>query len=104
MKRDALTETKIKQLKPKSRDYKVSDGTIGGMHLLVPPTGRKVFYLAFQWEGKTRLLHLGAYPIFSLDEARERAREAKKLVALGTNPAEAYNGPCDLLYTIQYNR
>lgn len=89
MKRDALTETKIKLLKPKSRPYKISDGTIGGMHILVPPTGKKVFYLAFQWEGKTRLLHLGAYPIFSLEEAREMARAAKKLVALGTNPAEA---------------
>lgn len=59
------------------------------MYLLVPPTGRKEFYLAFQWEGKTRLLHLGAYPIFTLDEAREMARSAKKQVSLGTNPAEA---------------
>lgn len=74
MKRDALTETKIKQLKPKPRDYKVSDGTFGGMHILVPPTGIKVFYLAFWWNGKTRLLNLSAYPIFSLEEARERAR------------------------------
>lgn len=53
MKRDALTETKIKQLKPKSRDYKVSDGIIGGMYLLVPPTGRKALYLAFQWDCKS---------------------------------------------------
>ena len=91
MKRDTLTETKIKQLRPKSRPYKVSDGTIGGMHLLVPPTGKMVFYQAYQWEGKTRLYRLGAYPVFKLDEAREMALAAKKLVALGTNPAEARN-------------
>ncbi|MDL2285127.1 hypothetical protein LJB93_00095 [Desulfovibrio sp. OttesenSCG-928-F07] len=39
MPRTILTETKIKQLKPKNKPYKVSDGTIGGLHLAVSVAG-----------------------------------------------------------------
>ena len=60
MTRTALTETKIKQLKPKSKPYKVSDGTIGGLHVAVSTAGGKVFCLAYRFEDKWRLLRLGA--------------------------------------------
>ena len=89
MPRTALTETKIKQLKPKNKPYKVSDGTIGGLHVAVSIAGGKVFYLAYRFEDKWRLLRLGAWPLFTLNEARDLARDAKKQIALGTNPAAA---------------
>ncbi len=89
MSRTALTDTKIKALKPKNKPYKVSDGTIGGLHVAVSVAGGKVFCLAYQFEGKWRLLRLGAYPLFSLDEARDLARDAKKQLAQGINPAAA---------------
>jgi integrase len=89
MPRDILTETKVKALKPRTKPYKVSDGTIGGLHVAVSTAGGKVFCLAYRFEDKWRLLRLGAWPVFSLDEARDSAREAKKQLAAGTNPAAA---------------
>ena len=89
MSRKLLTDTKIKLLKPKNRPYKISDGTIGGLFVAVSIAGGKVFYLSFKFENKVRLLHLGAFPIFSLEEAREKARAAKKQLACGINPAAA---------------
>ena len=52
MPRPILTDTKIKQLKPGVKPYKVSDGSISGLWLTVSVAGSKVFYLAYQWEGK----------------------------------------------------
>ena len=89
MSRTALTETRIKLLKPKNKPYKVSDGTIGGLHVAVSTAGGKVFCLAYKFEDKWRLLRLGAWPVFTLEEARDLARDAKKQLALGTNPAAA---------------
>jgi hypothetical protein len=89
MPKNALTDTRIKALKPKNKPYKVSDGTIGGLHVAVSTAGGKVFCLAYRFEDKWRLLRLGTYPVFSLDEARELAREAKKQLATGINPAAA---------------
>ena len=59
MSRNTLTATKIKLLKPKSKPYKVSDGTIGGLHVAVSTAGGKVFCLAYRFDGKWRLLRLG---------------------------------------------
>ncbi|MDL2314049.1 tyrosine-type recombinase/integrase, partial [Desulfovibrio sp. OttesenSCG-928-C14] len=89
MTKKPLTDTALKALKPKDKLYKVPDGTIGGLHVAVSPKGKKVFRLAYKFEGKAQLLTFGAYPMFSLVEARELARDTKKQVATGTNPAAA---------------
>ncbi|MDR3074030.1 MAG: integrase arm-type DNA-binding domain-containing protein, partial [Deltaproteobacteria bacterium] len=89
MPRDTLTDTKVKLLKPRNKPYRASDGTVGGLHVAVSTAGGKVFCLAYRFDGKWRLLRLGAYPVFSLDEARDLAREAKKQLALGVDPAAA---------------
>ena len=87
MSKAPLTETRIKALKPKNKPYKVSDGTIGGLHVSVSVAGGKVFYLAYRFDDKWRLLRLGAYPMFGLEEVRDLARDAKKQLALGFDPA-----------------
>ena len=89
MTRNALTDTKIKVLKPRNKPYKASDGTVGGLHVAVSTAGGKVFCLAYRFDGKWKLLRLGAWPTFTLEEGRELAREAKKQIALGINPAAA---------------
>ncbi|SBV98163.1 Site-specific recombinase, phage integrase family [uncultured delta proteobacterium] len=89
MARETLTETKIKALKPRNKPYKASDGTIGGLHVAVSVAGGKVFCLAYRFDDKWRLLRLGAWPTFGLDEARDWARDAKKQIALGIDPAAA---------------
>ena len=87
MQTKALTDTALKSVKPKDKAHKVFDGTIGGLHVAVSPKGKKVFRLTFKFEGKEQLLTLGTYPITSLAEAREMAREALKQVTQGKNPA-----------------
>ncbi len=82
-----LTDTALKSLKPKEQPYKISDGTIGGLYVAVSPTGKKVFRLAYKFQGKAQLLTLGSYPEFTLAEAREAAQEAKKQLAHGQSPA-----------------
>lgn len=89
MSKAILSDAKIKALKPKTKPYKASDGTIGGLHVAVSTAGGKVFCLAYRFDNKWRLLRLGAWPVFSLDEARDLAREAKKQIALGVDPAAA---------------
>ena len=44
MPKNTLTDTKIRALKPKNKPYKVSDGTIGGLHVAVSVAGGKVFF------------------------------------------------------------
>ncbi len=73
-----LTDTKLKSLKPKDKLYKVTDGTVGGLHLAVSSTGNRAFRLSFRFQGKEQLLTLGVYPEMSLAEAREAAMTARK--------------------------
>ena len=56
----ALTDTHIRNAKPKARPYKVSDG--GGMYLLVTPDGARYWRLDYRFGGKRRTLALGVYP------------------------------------------
>lgn len=82
----ALTDTAIKNLKPQNAAKKYSDG--GGLHLLVSPTGSKLWRLAYRFNGKQKLLAFGAYPSVSLADARRRREDAKSLLAAGTDPSE----------------
>lgn len=82
----ALTDTAIKNLKPQNAAKKYSDG--GGLHLLVSPTGSKLWRLAYRFNGKQKLLAFGAYPSVSLADARRRREDAKSLLAAGTDPGE----------------
>jgi hypothetical protein len=84
-----LTDTKLKALKAATKLYKVKDGSIGGLHVAVSPKGKKVFRLAYNFQGKAQLLTLGAYPEVSLEGAREAARNAKKQLAQVISPAAA---------------
>lgn len=81
-----LTETKIRNTKPGAKPFKVFDGDGRGLYLLVNPNGAKLWRLKFRFDGRERLLSLGAYPDVSLAAARD-ARDAKrKLIAQGIDP------------------
>jgi integrase len=61
----------------------------GGLYLRVTPTLARMWLYRFQLNGQRRDMGLGAVDLFSLAEARQRALEARKLVADGTDPIEA---------------
>ena len=81
-----LTDIEIKNAKPKEKQYRLADG--GGLCLLVLPTGAKYWQLRYRFDAKGKLLALGVYPDVKLVTAREKAREAKSVLAAGNDPAE----------------
>ncbi|MGH7023808.1 MAG: tyrosine-type recombinase/integrase [Caulobacteraceae bacterium] len=80
-----LTDTAIRNAKPKSEDYKIADGR--GLFLLVTATGSKLWRMRFKHLGKEQKLSFGGYPDLSLKDARERCDNARSLIAAGRNPA-----------------
>lgn len=82
----ALTDTKIRALKPGAKPQKIADG--GGLYLLSHPNGGRYWRFKYRWAGKEKLLALGVYPDVPLRRARELRDEARALVAAGRDPAQ----------------
>jgi integrase len=82
-----LTDTALRNAKPKATPYKLTDGD--GMFLLVKPNGSKYWRMKYRYVGKEKLLALGIYPEVSLADARERRAQARKVLAAGNDPSEA---------------
>jgi integrase len=82
-----LTETKIRAAKPQPKPYKLPDGR--GLHLLVTPGGSRLWRFRYRHAGKEGMVGLGQYPEVGLRQARERANEARRRLADGTDPAAA---------------
>jgi integrase len=64
-----------------------SDG--GGLYLRVKASGARSWVLVYQWQGRRREKGLGSILGVDLDRARQRAEEARKLLAQGIDPAAA---------------
>lgn len=86
----ALSDTKIKNLKPKDKVYQVADEA--GLFLEVTPKGAKVWRLRYRLLGKQEKVMLGHYPAFSLSEARSWRDECKVLVKRGLSPMSLKRG------------
>jgi len=82
----SLSDAGIRNAKPAETPFKLFDG--GGLFLLVNPGGSRLWRLKYRFDGRERLLALGAYPAVTLAKARERRDEAKVLLADGVDPSE----------------
>lgn len=82
-----LTDTQIRQARPKETPYKLPSEN--GMHLLVQPTGGKLWRLNYRFEGKHKTLALGSYPDVGLAAARKLRDKAREQIAAGLDPAAA---------------
>lgn len=80
----ALTDTAIRRSKPGPKAYKLFDG--GGLHLLITPSGGKLWRWKYRFQGTEKQLTLGSYPDITLADARERHASARKLLANGFDP------------------
>jgi hypothetical protein len=80
-----LTETKIKNTKPKERMYRLADGD--GLFFQVSPKGGKYWRFRYLYLGKEKMLALGTYPEVSLANARDKRNAARKDVANGIDPS-----------------
>src|SRR5262245_63682265 len=54
-----LNDTRVRNAKGGDRPIKLSDS--GGLHVLIQPTGSKLWRLAYRFDGKQKTLALGVY-------------------------------------------
>ena len=79
-----LTDTAVRNAKPRDKFYKVSDS--GGLYLLVKSTG-KYWRMDYRFVGKRKTLAIGVYPAVSLVAARKKRDEARELLAKDIDPS-----------------
>jgi len=87
-----LTDRYVKSLKPRDRDYTVTEKTRtrgqGRLVLRVRSTGTKEWMFVYWISGRRRMKKLGTYPTLPLTKARERAGEMSKLYQDGVDVRE----------------
>ncbi|MFS6803332.1 tyrosine-type recombinase/integrase [Edwardsiella tarda] len=83
-----LTDTKLRNLKPKDKLYKVNDRD--GLYVAVTTTGSISFRYNHSINGRQETITFGRYGVggITLAEARERLNEAKRMVTDGKSPAK----------------
>jgi hypothetical protein len=82
----ALTDSKIKSFKGSKKARKEAD--MEGLYLWITKTGKKSWRRDYSLHGKRGTFSIGQYPDISLKDAREKNREAKKLVKDGVDPTK----------------
>lgn len=82
----ALTNTEVKQAKPKDKEYNLVDGD--GLSLRIKPNGAKqwIFNYYRPFSKKRANISFGQYPEVTLAEAREQREKARALVAKDIDP------------------
>lgn len=83
-----LTDTKLRNLKPQEKLYKVNDRD--GLYAAVTPAGTISFRYNYSIHGRQETITFGRYGLggITLAEAREQLGEAKKMIAAGKSPAK----------------
>src|SRR5471032_1942805 len=83
-----LTDTKLRNLKPQDKLFKVNDRD--GLYVSVTKAGSISFRYNYAINGRQETLTFGRYGVggITLAEAREQLGEAKKMIAAGKSPAK----------------
>ncbi|MEM9840197.1 MAG: integrase arm-type DNA-binding domain-containing protein [Pseudomonadota bacterium] len=82
-----LTDVQVRAAKPREKPFKLADGD--GLYLPVQPNGSKLWRMKYRVGGKEKKLAFGKYGDVPLKAARAMRDEARALLALGDDPAEA---------------
>ena len=95
-----LTDTKLRNLKPKDKLYKINDRD--GLYVAITPAGTISFRHNYSISGRQETLTIGRYGTggITLAEARERLNEAKKMIAAGKSKYPIF--PIKLLLKDKY--
>jgi integrase len=80
-----LSAKKVERVKAKGR---YADGTVSGLYLQVSANRAKSWLLRYEIRGRKRWMGLGSASVWSLKEARERARLARQRISDGIDPLE----------------
>ncbi|MEC4726041.1 integrase arm-type DNA-binding domain-containing protein [Shewanella sp. D64] len=81
-----LTNTQVKQAKPKDKEYSINDGD--GLALRVRPNGGKSWFFTYvvPVTKKRFKISFGSYPDVTLAQARRKRDESRSLVAAEVDP------------------
>lgn len=79
-----LTDAKVRAAKPREKSYKLTDAN--RLHLLVTPSGGKLWRWNYDYDGKQRTMAFGAYPLLALANARAKRDEAYTMLCEGHDP------------------
>jgi len=82
-----FTDLKLKTLRAAKKKYYLREGS--GFAIRVLPSGVKTWLYIFTFDGKRHEMNLGIYPAVSVEVARQRYNEARKVLLNGKNPATA---------------
>lgn len=80
----SLTDTKLRNLKPRDKAYQIADDS--GLFIEVMPGGAMPWRLRYRLTGKQEKITLGEYPTYSLAEARTWRDDCKALIGRGLSP------------------
>jgi integrase len=83
-----LTAATVEKLKPTDKRQEIPDSLCTGLYLTVQPSGKKGWQVRYRHGGTHRRMTLGGYPVLSLAEARQRARDVLAGATEGRDPAE----------------
>ena len=81
---EPLTDTKIRNAKPKDKDYQLRDGE--GLYILIKKSGKKIFRIDYSYMGKRNTYTIGEHPQITLSKARKIKAEIKELKNQGIDP------------------
>ena len=80
------TDVTIRNTKPTDKTQRINDGD--GLYLLIKPNGAKWWRMDYSISGNRKTLSVGVYPDTGLKDARNRADEARRLIATGIDPSD----------------
>jgi integrase len=83
-----LTARSVANSRPAATPFYLTDTTVSGLALRVPPSGVKTWSVRYQIGRRTGRLTLGRADVLTLADARARAKAAIKQAGDGVDPAE----------------
>ena len=82
-----LTDLQIEKLRAPAARREIPDGKIGGLYLVVQPSGAKSWALRYRAARSPKKFTIGPYPAIGLAAARKRAQKALAEVVDGNDPS-----------------
>ncbi|ESY72551.1 DNA integrase [Mesorhizobium sp. LNHC252B00] len=82
-----LTDLSVKNWTPTDKRQEVADAKVRGLYLIVQTNGKKSWAVRYRFGGRLLKLTIGAYPTFSLKQAREEAGKAFRMLG-GVSPQD----------------
>ncbi len=82
-----LTDLQIEKLTAPPKRREIPDGKIGGLYLVVQPSGAKSWALRYRVGGAPKKFTIGPYPAITLATARKRAQKALAQVVDSVDPS-----------------